>query len=115
MLIISDGCICFHFAALYRTRIRTLVWYILLFSCYFMSDFWRPHGLEPARLLCPSNFPGQNTEVVYHFLLQGFFPIQRSNPSLLLWQADSSLLSHLGSISKVLCGTLLQLNIFVNR
>ena len=31
------------------------------------------------------------------FLLQGIFPIQRPNPHLLHWQADSLLLSHLGS------------------
>ena len=45
-------------------------------------------------------FPGQNTGVGYHFLLQGIVPIQGSNPDLLwllLWQADSLPLSHLGS------------------
>ena len=35
-----------------------------------------PHGLEPARLLI---FPGKNTGVGYHFLLQGIFPTQESN------------------------------------
>ena len=29
-----------------------------------------PHGLQPTRLLCPQNFPGKNTGVVCHFLLQ---------------------------------------------
>ena len=42
-------------------------------------------------------FPGKNTGVGCHFLLQGIFPTQGSNPGLLLWQADSLLLSHLGS------------------
>ena len=49
-------------------------------------------GLWPTRLLCPWNFPGKNTGVGCHFLLQGIFPIQGSNPSLLgflHWQADS--------------------------
>ena len=27
-------------------------------------------GLKPARLLCPWNFPGKNTGVVCHFILQ---------------------------------------------
>ena len=29
-----------------------------------------PHGPQPARLLCPWNFPGKNTGVGCHFLLQ---------------------------------------------
>ena len=37
-----------------------------------MSDSLRPHGLDPARLLCPWNSPGKNTGVGCHFLLQGF-------------------------------------------
>ena len=36
-----------------------------------------------ARLLCPWNSPGQNTGVGGHFLLQGIFPTQASNPGLL--------------------------------
>ena len=42
------------------------------------SDSWRPHGQEPSRLLCPWDFPGKNTGVGYHLLLQGIFPIQGS-------------------------------------
>ena len=30
-----------------------------------------PRGLQPARLLCPWDFPGKNTGVGCHFLLQG--------------------------------------------
>ena len=30
--------------------------------------------LQPARLLCPWDFPGKNTGVGCHFLLQGIFP-----------------------------------------
>ena len=30
----------------------------------------RPHGLQPARLLCPWDSPGKNTGVGCHFLLQ---------------------------------------------
>ena len=35
-----------------------------------MSDFVRPHGLQPTRLLHPWDFPGKNTGVGCHFLLQ---------------------------------------------
>ena len=34
------------------------------------SDSLRPHGLQPARLLCPRDSPGKNTGVGCHFLLQ---------------------------------------------
>ena len=40
-------------------------------------------GLCPSRLLCPWNFPGKNTGVGCHFLLQGIIPTQGSNLSLL--------------------------------
>ena len=53
-----------------------------------------PYGLQPARLLCLWDFPGKNTGVGGHFLLQGIFPFQGLNPRLLYWQADSLLLSH---------------------
>ena len=46
----------------------------------------------PARLLCSWGFPGKNTGVGCHFLLQGNFPTQGSSPHLLCllhWQADS--------------------------
>ena len=36
-----------------------------------LSDSLQPHGLQPARLLCPWNSPGKNTGVDCHFLLQG--------------------------------------------
>ena len=36
-----------------------------------------------AKLLCPWDFPGKNTRVDCHFLLQGIFPTQRLNPRLL--------------------------------
>ena len=47
--------------------------------------------------LCPWDFPGKNTGVGGHFLLQGIFLTQGLNPRLLSWQADSLSLSHLGS------------------
>ena len=48
-----------------------------------MSDSLQPHGLRPARLLCPWYFPGKNTAVGCHFLLSRIFLTQESNPSLL--------------------------------
>ena len=57
----------------------------------------QPHRLYPARLLCPWNFPGKNTGMGCHFLLQGIFPTQGVNPCLLYWQVDSLPLCHLGS------------------
>ena len=37
-------------------------------------DSLQPHGLEPARLLCPWDSLGNNTGVGCHALLQGIFP-----------------------------------------
>ena len=62
-----------------------------------MSDSLQPHGLQPARLLCPWNFPGKITGAGCHFLLQGIFLTQGLNLHLLHWQANSLPLSHLGS------------------
>ena len=59
--------------------------------CSDVSDFLRPHGLLPARLLSPWDFPGKSTGVSCHFLLQGIFLTQGSNACLLRllhWQAD---------------------------
>ena len=60
----------------------------------------QPHGLQPTRLLCPWDFPGRNTGVGCHCLLQGTFPTQGWNPGLLHWQADSLPLSRQGSSAK---------------
>ena len=57
------------------------------------SAFW-PHGLEPARLLCPWNSPGKNPGVGCHALLQGIFPTHGLSPhllGLLHWQVGSLL------------------------
>ena len=57
---------------------------------------WQLHGLQPTRLLCPWDFPGKNTGVGYHFLLQGIFLTQGSSLHLLYWQLDTLPLSHQG-------------------
>ena len=59
-----------------------------------VSDSLQSHGLQPARLLCPCNFPGKNTGVGCHFLLKGIFLTQGLNPDLLHWQVNSLTLSH---------------------
>ena len=50
------------------------------------SDSLQPHGLQPARLLCPWDSPGKNTGEGCHALLQGIFQprdrTQVSNPGL---------------------------------
>ena len=66
--------------------LRTAVSLITLFCCLLNrlrpALLW-PHGLEPARVLCPWDFPGKNTRVSCHFLLQGIFLSQGSNLCLL--------------------------------
>ena len=65
-----------------------------------MSDSLQPHGLQPATLLCPQNSPGKNTGVGCHALLQGIFPTQGLNPSLLGLLYCRQILYHL-SLSKL--------------
>ena len=55
-----------------------------------------------ARLLSPWNSPGKNTGVGYHFLLQGIFPTQGSNPGPLHCRQILYHLSHKGSLGKYL-------------
>ena len=50
-------------------------------SCLTLCD---PMVHEPARLLCPWDSPGKNTGVGSHSLLQGIFPTQGQNLSILV-------------------------------
>ena len=52
-------------------------------SCSLVLNSLRPPGVQPTSLLCPCNSPGKNTGVGCHSLLQGIFPIQGLNYSLL--------------------------------
>ena len=57
-------------------------------------------GLQPTRLLYLWDSPGKNTRVGCHFLLQGIFPAQGSNPylfHLLHWQEGSLPLAPYGN------------------
>ena len=76
-----------------------------------MFDYWWPHGLWPTRLLCPWNFPGKNTGVDCHCLLQGIFPAQESNLCLLCllhWHVDSLPLAPPGKPPLTVCAQLLK-------
>ena len=53
-------------------------------ACSVVSDSFETHGLQPARLLCPRDSPGKDTGVGCPALLQGIFPIQGSNPRLII-------------------------------
>ena len=67
-------------------------------SCLTLCN---PMDCSPAGSYVHGNFPGKKTGVGFHFLLQGIFPTQGLNPSLLHllhWQADSLLLSNQGSL-----------------
>ena len=70
--------------------------YACMLSCSVMSDSLRPHGLQPTRLLRPWDFPGKNTEVGYHFLLQDIFLTQGLNLGLLHCRQTLYRLSHQG-------------------
>ena len=70
-------------AQLIHRRYRTILWREHVHACSVVSDSSRPHGLQPARLLCPRDSPGKNTGVGCHFLLQGIFLTQELNPHLL--------------------------------
>ena len=84
----------------------TLVAFVLKCIAHsVVSDPLGPRGLYSSRLLCPWHFPGKNTAVGHHFLLQGIFSTQGSNQSLLRLlhrRADSLPLWHLDSSSACL-------------
>ena len=61
-----------------------------------VSDSLRPHGLYSTRFLHPWDFPGKNTGVDYHFLLQEIFPTQGLKPGLPHCRQTLYHLSHQG-------------------
>ena len=62
-------------------------------SAMFNSS--QPRELQSTRPLCSWDSPDKNTGVSCHFLLQGIFPIQRSNPHLLCFPHCRQILSPL--------------------
>ena len=65
------------------------------------------NSLQPARLLCPWDSPGKNTEVGCHALLQGIFPSQGWNLGLPHCRQMLYCLNHQGSPWEVVKCTLL--------
>ena len=53
-----------------------------------MSNSCEP---KTARLLCTRDFPGKNTAVSYHFLLQGIFLTQGLNPGTVHFRQSPAL------------------------
>ena len=59
-----------------------------------VSDSLQYHRPQSTRLLCPWNFPGKNTGVGCHFLLQGIFLTQGSNLHLCVSCIGRWILNH---------------------
>ena len=74
---------------------RGLLCVCVCVSCSVLSDSLQPCGLHPSILFCPWNFPGENTGVGCHFVLQGIFPTQGSNPGL---RCCSQILFYFGTV-----------------
>ena len=73
---------------------------VCLLSHSVMSNFLRPRGLSPTRLLCLWDSPGKNTGVGCHVLLQEDFPTLGSNLGLLHCRQILYHLCHQGSPSR---------------
>ena len=71
------------------TGSRTIIIFLRPELCSYLVTESCPTLCDPTSLLCLWDFPGENSGVGCHFLLQEIFPIQGSNPSLLHWQMDS--------------------------
>ena len=62
---------------------------VTIWRCSALCCSLQPHGLKPSSLLCPWVYPGKNTGVGCHFLLQGILQTQGLTPHLLYWLVDS--------------------------
>ena len=67
---------------------------LCFYSCAVLShsvvpSSLRPHGLQPARLLCPWDSPSKNTGVGCHALLQGNLPNPGTEPRSPTLRVDS--------------------------
>ena len=88
-----SGNFCIHFSpprgtVLSKNHLFNLV---VVFSCYVFCDHM---DCSPPGSSVHGIFPGKNIRVGYHFLLEGVFLTQGSNPHLLHWQVYSLPLSH---------------------
>ena len=93
--------ICFYVDALGGHQIHGIqaTYVCVCFGCSVVSNSLWPHGLQPARLLHPWNYPGKNTGVGCHSLLQGIFPTQGLNPGFLHGRQIHYHLSHQRSLN----------------
>ena len=82
-------------------ELKSLLMKVKCVSRPVLSNSLQPHGLYSTRILCPWNFPGKNTGVGCHILLQGIFPIQGLNLGLLHCRQILYCLSHQGSLMKM--------------
>ena len=81
-----------------------------------MSGSLSPYGLQPTRLLCPWDYPGKNTRVGCHFLLQETFQTQGLNLcllGLLHWKVNSLPLEPSRKPWFQVCNTVIQYLIYV--
>ena len=79
-------------------------------------DSLRPHGLLPTRLPHPWDFPGKSAGLDCHFLLQGIFPTQESNPGLPHCGQTLYHLSQQGACSELLlCSATFWLRVWFKR
>ena len=99
---------------LYNGKVSSFFFFFTLYewhqvTAYFICGgglvtWWCPALCDPwtvgHQVLCPWHFPGMNTRVGCHFLLQGIFPTQGSNPGLLHCRQTLYQLSHQGSPSR---------------
>ena len=90
------------FFLLFHLLFFSLIWVLSLLvvvciSHPVVSDSLQPYGLQPTRLFCPWGFPGKNTRVDCHSLLQKIFLTQGLNPGLLHCKQILYYLSYQGS------------------
>ena len=63
------------------SKLPYIVGLLFLLSCSVVSNTFAI-SWAIAKLLCPGDFPGKNTGVGCHFLLQGIFTTQGLNPCI---------------------------------
>ena len=83
---IHSASLCLFVGVLKPFPFKIIIIVCMCDSSSMLSDSLEPHGLLLSMLLCPWNSSGMNTEVGFHSHLQGIFPTQESNLSLLQCQ-----------------------------
>ena len=81
----------------YPIEVSKIVVVVYSLSCVWLFTPWTVAHKAPLSM----RFPSKNTGMHCHFLLQGLFLNQGSNPCFLHWQVYSLPLSHQGSPEKL--------------